>query len=46
MLELKGSDERAVAAGGVQAPPWDDAQLDRLDQEIRSVFGADDLVAS
>ena len=44
MLELKGSDERAVAAGGVQAPPWDDAQLDRLDQEIRSVFDADDLV--
>lgn len=44
MLELKGSDRRAVAAGGVAAPPWDSGALDTLDAEIRSVFGEDDLV--
>lgn len=45
MLELKGSDARAVALGGVQAPTWADRkQLDTLDAEIRSVFGPDDLV--
>jgi hypothetical protein len=44
LLELKQSDRRAVAAGGVVAPPWDAAALDRLDAEIRSVFSEDDMV--
>jgi hypothetical protein len=43
-LELKQSDERVVAAGGVRAPAWDAAQLDALDQEILGVFGPSDLV--
>ncbi len=38
LLELKQSDARIVAAGGVTAPPWDAAALDALDAEIRSVF--------
>jgi hypothetical protein len=37
-LELKQSDPAVVAAGGVQAPPWDAANLDSVDTEIRSVF--------
>lgn len=44
MLELKGSDRRAVEAGGVAAPPWEIGALEGLDEEIRSVFGDDDLV--
>ena len=44
MLELKGSDRRAVAAGGVAAPPWEIGALEGLDAEIRSVFGEDDLI--
>lgn len=44
MLELKQSDARAVAAGGVVAPPWDAAALDALDAEIGSVFGKRRLV--
>jgi hypothetical protein len=44
MLELKQSDSRIVAAGGVVAPPWNGAALDGLDAEIRSVFGDEQLV--
>jgi hypothetical protein len=44
MLELKQSDSRAVAAGGVVAPPWDGTALDGLDAEIRSVFDEDQLI--
>ena len=44
MLELKRSDSRVVAAGGVVAPPWDGAALDELDAEIRSVFGESRLI--
>jgi hypothetical protein len=44
MLELKQSDRRVVAAGGVTAPPWDAAALDGLDAEIRSVFTERELV--
>ena len=44
MLELKRSDSRVVAAGGVVAPPWDGAALDGLDAEIRSVFGEEQLI--
>jgi Phosphoinositide phospholipase C, Ca2+-dependent len=44
MLELKGSDRRAVAQGGVTAPAWDRAALDALDAEIRSVFSDRELV--
>jgi hypothetical protein len=43
-LELKQSDERVVAAGGVRAPAWDTAQLDALDEAIRGVFEPSDLV--
>ena len=44
LLELKQSDRRAVAQGGVVAPPWDLAQLDALDAEIRSVFSERNLI--
>ena len=44
MLELKRSDARIVAAGGVVAPAWDAAALDALDAEIRSVFAADEMI--
>jgi Phosphoinositide phospholipase C, Ca2+-dependent len=44
LLELKQSDSRAVAQGGVVAPPWDLGQLDALDAEIRSVFSERDLI--
>ena len=43
-LELKQSDRRAVAAGGVVAPPWDLAALDALDAEIRSVFREREMI--
>ena len=44
MLELKRSDPRVVAAGGVVAPAWDVGALDGLDAEIRSVFGAQEMI--
>ena len=44
LLELKRSDARAVALGGVVAPAWDGTALDALDDEIRSVFGADEAI--
>jgi len=44
LLELKQSDQRALEAGGVVAPPWDVTALDGLDAEIRSVFGENDLI--
>lgn len=44
MLELKQSDPRAVAQGGVVAPPWDKDRLDALDAEIRSVFGEGEMI--
>lgn len=44
MLELKRSDSRAVAVGGVVAPVWDRAALDALDEQIRSVFDADEMI--
>ena len=44
MLELKRSDSRVVAAGGVVAPPWDGAALDGLDAEIRPVFDESRLI--
>lgn len=44
MLELKRSDSRVVAAGGVVAPAWDAAALDALDAEIRSVFAEDEMI--
>ncbi|MEV0283260.1 MULTISPECIES: phosphatidylinositol-specific phospholipase C1-like protein [unclassified Kribbella] len=43
-LELKQSDPKVVAAGGVQSPPWDAANLDKIDAEIRSVFGAKEIL--
>ncbi|MEU4603578.1 phosphatidylinositol-specific phospholipase C1-like protein [Kribbella sp. NPDC023972] len=43
-LELKQSDPKVVAAGGVQSPPWDAANLDRIDAEIRSVFSEQELL--
>jgi hypothetical protein len=44
-LELKQSDPRIVAAGGVQSPPWDLANLNGVDTEIRSVFGERQLLS-
>jgi len=44
MLELKQSSRRLVELGGVQAPPWDAVNLNRIDTEIRSVFGPSDLI--
>ena len=44
LLELKRSDRRVVAAGGVTAPAWDAANLDALDAEIRSVVGEEDMI--
>ena len=44
MLELKGTDPVAGAAGGVVVPPWDGAALGGLDREIRSVFRPDELI--
>lgn len=44
LLELKRSDSRAVAQGGVVAPAWDAAALDALDAEIRSVFQEGDMI--
>jgi hypothetical protein len=44
LLELKRSDARAVARGGVVAPPWSADALDALDAEIRSVFSEGDMV--
>ena len=44
MLELKRSDSRAVAVGGVVAPAWERAALDALDDEIRSVFAEDEMI--
>jgi hypothetical protein len=44
LLELKRSDARAVAKGGVVAPPWTVDALDALDAEIRSVFSEDDMI--
>jgi hypothetical protein len=45
MLELKGTDPVAAAAGGIAVPPWDRAALDALDAEIRSVFRPDELIS-
>lgn len=44
MLELKQSDARAVAQGGVTAPPWEFSALDALDAEIRSVLSESDMI--
>jgi hypothetical protein len=45
LLEPKQSDPRIVAAGGVQAPPWDAANLNTIDREIRSVFSERQLLS-
>ncbi|MFD9005450.1 phosphatidylinositol-specific phospholipase C1-like protein [Streptomyces sp. NPDC059582] len=44
LLELKSTDPKMEAQGGPKSPPWDARQFDRLDAEIRSVFGAEDLI--
>lgn len=43
-LELKQSEPQVVAAGGVEAPPWDLTNLNSVDAEIRSVFSAKQLL--
>ncbi|GAA1588549.1 phosphatidylinositol-specific phospholipase C1-like protein [Kribbella sancticallisti] len=44
-LELKQSDPKVVAAGGVKAPPWDLRNLTSIDTEIRSVFSEKQLLS-
>ncbi|MFC5266746.1 phosphatidylinositol-specific phospholipase C1-like protein [Kribbella qitaiheensis] len=44
-LELKQSDPKVVAAGGVKAPPWDLANLNSIDTEIRSVLSERQLLS-
>ncbi|GAA0611547.1 hypothetical protein HPO96_22210 [Kribbella sandramycini] len=44
-LELKQSDPAIVAQGGVKAPPWDAANLNSVDAEIRSVFSEQQLLS-
>ncbi|WP_350279013.1 phosphatidylinositol-specific phospholipase C1-like protein [Kribbella sp. HUAS MG21] len=44
-LELKQSDPKVVAAGGVQTPPWNLANLESVDREIRSVFPEQELLS-
>ncbi|NIK54548.1 phosphatidylinositol-specific phospholipase C1-like protein [Kribbella shirazensis] len=44
-LELKQSDPKVVAAGGVQSPPWNAANLESIDREIRSVFPEQELLS-
>ncbi|GAA1712633.1 phosphatidylinositol-specific phospholipase C1-like protein [Kribbella yunnanensis] len=44
-LELKQSDPRLVAAGGVQSPPWNLDNLNSIDTEIRSVFPEPQLLS-
>jgi hypothetical protein len=44
-IELKQSDPAIVAQGGVKAPPWDLANLNSVDTEIRSVFSEDELLS-
>jgi hypothetical protein len=46
MLEFKQSDSRAVAAGGVKAPPWDAPALEGVEAEIRSVFRDRDMITA
>lgn len=43
-LELKQSDPKIVAAGGVQSPPWNATELAGVDREIRSVFDEQHLL--
>jgi hypothetical protein len=45
-LELKQSDPNVVAAGGVKAPPWDAANLNSVDTEIRSVFPENEILTA
>lgn len=45
MTEFKQAEPLGAALGGAKAVPWDDARLlDGLDGEIRSVFGAEQLI--
>ena len=44
MLEFKQSEDALERAGGAQSPPWDEARLDELDAEIRSVFGENEIL--
>lgn len=44
MLEFKQTDPAKEALGGPKSPPWDEANLDTVDAEIRSVFGEDDMI--
>ncbi|EHR61627.1 phosphatidylinositol-specific phospholipase C1-like protein [Saccharomonospora cyanea] len=44
MLEFKRTDPAKEALGGPKSPPWNEANLDAVDAEIRSVFGEDDMI--
>lgn len=45
-LELKQTEDLVEQAGGVTSPPWDEALLDGLDREIRSVFSERDIITA
>jgi calcium-dependent phosphoinositide phospholipase C len=44
MLEFKSSEDRFERLGGVESPPWNKDRFGELEDEIRSVFAADDLI--
>ena len=44
LIELKKTDPTLEKLGGVKSPPWDAKQFDRLDNEIRSVLGDEQLI--
>ncbi|MEU0568529.1 phosphatidylinositol-specific phospholipase C1-like protein [Nonomuraea sp. NPDC005983] len=44
LTELKSTDPAKEALGGAKSPKWDQALLDALDAEIRSVFPDDRLI--
>lgn len=44
LLEFKMTEAGMEDAGGAKAEPWTTEALDRVDAEIRSVFGADELI--
>ncbi|KAA2255655.1 hypothetical protein F0L68_28075 [Solihabitans fulvus] len=44
LLEFKQTDPAMEKLGGPKSPPWDAANLDRLDAELRSVFAPHEMI--